>query len=333
MSKCNARGKLQPEVLKNCVLRYNGVHRPEVLVGPGLGEDAALIRWGDEPYLVAASDPVVGAIYGSGRLLVHINANDVACKGGEPAWFMATLIIPDYIGVEYVRRVMEEISDTCSELGIAVVGGHTEFTDRYDHPVLAGTMMGHSRYALRADRIREGDAVIATKHAGLEGMSIIAHDRPDLLSFLSDEELNNIRSWQNDLSVVKEARLLRDLASYMHDPTEGGLEGGILEMCGSCGLDVELSAGGVPISPLTVRASEKIGFDPMRLISSGVLVAALPDGRVSEAMTRLSAAGIEAKVIGRFTRRSQDNQEGNQGKKLNANEELWRILDLPEALV
>ena len=328
MSKCNARGKLQPEMLKDSVLRYSGAYRPEVLVGPGLGEDAALIRWGDEPYLVAASDPVVGAAYGSGRLLVHINANDVACKGGEPAWFMATLIIPDYAGTDYVKRVMEEISDTCSELGIAVIGGHTEFTDRYDHPVLVGTMMGHSRYNLRADKIREGDVIIATKHAGLEGMSIIAHDRPDLLSFLSDEELNNIRSWQNDLSVLKEARLLRDLASYMHDPTEGGLEGGILEMCDSCGLSVELNDD-IPISPLTVRASKKIGFNPMRLISSGVLVATLPDGCASEAMARLSAAGIDAKVVGRFTLRNQGNQE----EKLNTGEELWRILDLPEALV
>ena len=328
MSEYNTIGKLQPEVLKDCVLRYGGAHRPEVVVGPGLGEDAALIRWGNEPYLVAASDPVVGAAYGAGRLLVHINANDVACKGGEPAWFIATLIIPAHAGVEYVKRVMGEINDTCSDLGIAVVGGHTELTDRYDHPVLVGTMMGHSRYDLRADKIRAGDMLIATKHAGLEGMSIIAHDRPDLLSFLSDEELNEVRSWQSDLSVLKEARLLRDLAAYMHDPTEGGIEGGILEICGSCGLDAELNAGDIPISPLTVKASEKIGFDPLHLISSGVLVAILPSGNVSEAMARLNAAGIEAKVIGKFVER-----RGGGENKINICEELWRVLDLPKPLV
>ena len=328
MSEYNAIGKLQPEILKSSVLRYGGAYRPEVVVGPGLGEDAALIRWGDEPYLVVASDPVVGAAHGAGRLLVHINANDVACKGGEPAWFMATLIIPAHAGVEYVRRVMEEIHSTCSDLGIAVVGGHTEITDRYDHPVLAGTMMGHSRYDLRADKIRAGDALIVTKHAGLEGMSIIAYDRPDLLSFLSGAELNEVRSWQNDLSVLKEARLLRDLVSYMHDPTEGGIAGGILEICGSCGLDVDLSAGDVPISSLTVKASEKIGFDPLHLISSGVLVAVLPNDSVNGAMARLSAAEVEAKVIGRFT----DRRSGLESK-LSSYEELWRVLSLPKPLI
>ncbi|MCL2010767.1 MAG: AIR synthase related protein [Synergistaceae bacterium] len=326
MSEYNAIGKLPPEVLKSGVLCYGGAHRPEVVVGPGLGEDAALIRWGDEPYLVVASDPVVGASHGAGRLLVHINANDVACKGGEPAWFMAALIVPARSGVEYVRRVMEEIHDVCSELGIAVVGGHTELTDRYDHPVLVGTMLGHSRYGLRADKIQEGDALLATKHAGLEGMAIIAHDRPDLLPFLSGAELNEVRSWQNDLSVLKEARLLRDLACYMHDPTEGGVKGGVFEICGSCGLDAEINDGDVPVSPLTARAAEKIGFDPLRLISSGVLLAALPEGNVNEAMTRLDTAGVEAKVIGHFTGR------GGKKNKMSFHEELWSILDLPSPI-
>ena len=327
MSEYNVRGKLQPEILKDTVLRYNGAFRPEVLVGPGLGEDAALIKWGDEPYLVAASDPVVGAISDSGRLLVHINANDIACKGGEPAWFMATLIIPDYAGAQYVSRVMEEINGACSELGIAIIGGHTEITDRHHYPILVGTMMGYSRYHMRADKIREGDVIIVTKHAGLEGMAIIAHDRPDLLPFMSDEEFRKIRSWQNDLSILKEARLLRDLANYMHDPTEGGLEGGLLEMCNSCGLEADLS-GGAPISPLTVRAAEELGFNPMCLISSGVLVAVLPGGCVNEGMTRLAAAGIEAKVMGRFVRSGAEGK--NEKNEKNTNEELWRILDLPE---
>ena len=321
MSVYNAVGKLPPEILEQDVLRYKGAYRPEIVVGPGLGEDAALIRWGDEPYLVVASDPVVGASHGAGRLLVHINANDVACKGGEPAWFVTTLIVPVHCGVDYIRRLMEEIHDVCSELGIAVAGGHTELTDRYEHPVLVGTMMGHSRYDLRADKIKAGDMLLATKHVGLEGMSIIAHDRPDLLSFLGDAELSEVRSWQDDLSVLKEARLLRDLASYMHDPTEGGLEGGILEICATCALDVEF-AGNIPISPLTAKAAERIGFDPLRLISSGVLVAALPSCNVGSAMDRLGAAGIDAGIIGRFVERV------GRKSKMDMREELWRILDM-----
>jgi hydrogenase maturation factor len=159
-------------------------------------------------------------------------------------------------------------------------------------------------------------------------MSIIANDRPDLLSFMSDAELNEVRSWQNDLSVLREARLLRDLAAYMHDPTEGGIEGGVFEICASCELDADISAADMPISPLTAQAAEKIGFDPLHLISSGVLVAALPCANVDEAMGRLSAAGIKASVIGRFVERKNGGEN-----KTDTHEELWRILDLPEPLV
>jgi hydrogenase maturation factor len=315
-------GKLPPEVLENEVLRYSGASRPEVLIGPGLGEDAALIRWGKEPYLVAASDPVVGATQGAGRLLVHVNANDIACKGGDPAWLVVTLIVPARDGSGYVRRVMEEIHSACDDLGIAVVGGHTELTDRHDRAVIAGTMMGTSRYCLRAENIRADDVILMTRHAGLEGMSILAHDRPDLLSFLSGEELAEVRSWQNELSVLREARLLRDLARFMHDPTEGGLAGGLLEVRRASELDVALETGAVPISPLTAKAAEVLGFDPFHLISSGILVAVLDGRDVGEAMSRLSSEGIPAAVIGRFT----DPAEPGNGREADAHEELWNLL-------
>jgi hydrogenase maturation factor len=183
-------------------------------------------------------------------------------------------------------------------------------------------MMGPSRYDLRADRIKEGDFILATKHVGLEGMSIIAHDRPDLLPFFSEAELEEVRSWQKDLSILKEAKLLRDLACYMHDPTEGGLEGGILEIRDACGLEANLNLLDVPISPLTARAAEKIGFDPLHLISSGVLAAVLPKDKINEALSRLASAGIKASVIGHFAKRRSDFA------KPDTHEELWKILEM-----
>ena len=76
-------GKLQPEILRSNVLDFTGALRNDLLVGGGIGEDAALIRVPDG-ILVAASDPVTGASRNAGKLLVHINANDIACKGGDP---------------------------------------------------------------------------------------------------------------------------------------------------------------------------------------------------------------------------------------------------------
>ena len=312
-------GKLQPEILRDKVLHFTGAVRDDLLVGGGLGEDAALISV-PQGILVAASDPVTGAVKGAGRLLVHINANDLACKGADPSWLVVTLIVPDDLGADFISEIMREIHDTCSEMNIAIAGGHTELTDKYASPVISGTMLGMTRYALSTKNICEDDVILATGHAGLEGMSIIAHDKPELFEgIFSDDELAVIRSWQGELSVMSPARILREYSHYMHDPTEGGLYGALFETSQACNLGLELFTDKIPIHPLTIRASRALGFSPMNLISSGMLIAVIPDDRVREAQAKLEENGIASSIAGRFT-------SGRDNVKLDTHEELWGIL-------
>ena len=321
-------GKLPPNILEREILAYRGAVRSDVLIGPGIGEDAALIKFkeqkGDKfPLLVVSSDPVVGASEGAGRLLVHINANDIACKGGEPSWFIVTLIVPVKDGLEYAKKIMREIDETCRELDIAIIGGHTEITDRYDQPVVVGTMIGRTDYYMDASNICDGDVILMTRHAGLEGMSIIAADRPYLLSCLEKDEIEEVKSWSKNLSVIQASRALRDIARVMHDPTEGGVIGGLYEFEKMCGLRVRINVSEIPVSPLTRKAALSIGFDPLHLISSGVLLAALPEDRAGEAFKRLGEHKIESALIGRI---SNNTLMDENSIKLDTYEELWNIL-------
>ena len=311
-------GKLQPEILRESVLNFTGAVRSDLLVGGGIGEDAALIRVPDG-ILVAASDPVTGAARNAGKLLVHINANDIACKGAKPSWLIVTLIVPDSMGTAFIHGIMREIHETCAEMGIAIAGGHTELTDRYAQPVISGTMMGITHHELSAKRIKAGDVILVTGHCGLEGMSIVAHDRPEIFAeIFTPQEMNVIRSWENDFSVVKPAKILRDYAVYMHDPTEGGINGAFYEMQEGSGLGIEIFRENIPVSPLTLRASERLCFDPFNLISSGMLTAVIPSESVESAQAELKSAGIISGIAGRFV----------DGEKISftTNEELWKIL-------
>ena len=315
-------GKLSPEALKRNVLSYNGAPRPEVLIGPGVGEDAAVIKWPEGKYMVFASDPIVGAESGAGRLLVRINSNDIASKGGDPAYLTVTLILPPSFGEGGAARIMREIDEECRAQGIAVAGGHTEFNARYDRPVIMGALVGTADKVMRARDISEGDLLIVTKHIGIEDMSILALDRPDLLSpFMSEAEIAEILSWSEMTSVLAESRLLRPFAKFMHDPTEGGFMGGLDEICSLCGLRAELDRESLAIHPLTRRAAENLSFDPLHLIASGSMLAVVPERHAQEALSALAAAGIEASVAGRM------------GGKLEAPlpepaEELWRLLKM-----
>ncbi|MBR4401704.1 MAG: hydrogenase expression protein [Synergistes sp.] len=315
-------GKLSPEALKRNVLSYRGAEKAGLLIGPGVGEDAAVIKWPCGKYMIFASDPVVGAEKGAGRLLVRINSNDIASKGGDPEYLAVTLVLPPSFGEEGAARIMREIDEECRAQGIAVAGGHTEFNDRYDRPVIMGALVGSADMVMRASDISEGDVIIVTKHIGIEGMSIVAADRPELLSpFMSEEEISEILSWADMTSVLPEARILRRYAKFMHDPTEGGFCGGLDEICMLCGLSAKIDADALPIAELTARAAKKLGFDPLHLIASGSLLAVVPEVLAESALSDLRAAGIAAASV------------GSMGPPLPApvpepKEELWRLLKM-----
>lgn len=315
-------GKLPPEILERNVLHFTGADRPEVLVGPRVGEDAAVVGWPAGRFLVASSDPIVGATEGAGRILVHVNANDIASKGGVPVYLVVTLILPHSMDEEAAGLIMCDIDAACREMGVAIIGGHTEFTDRYENPVLVGTMLGQASRVLRAEDIRPGDLVLMTKHVGIEGMTILAGDRPDLLlPVFGGEGLAAVKEWASLISVVPEALALNGWARFMHDPTEGGLLGGLGEISRLAGLGVELMRESIALDPLTRKASEALHFDPLRLISSGVLLAVLAPEDLEKANEALEAQGIAHSVIGRFV-------EGPGNCDISMEEELWRLLDM-----
>ena len=147
-------GKLPAELLERLLA---GVVRrdPRVLLGPALGEDAALIDMGDR-VLVAKADPVTFATDRIGWYAVHVNANDVACTGARPAWFLATILLPEGATEALAEEVFAQIEAACGALGVTLVGGHTEVTYGLERPIVAGAMLAEvapDRVVRKADEI------------------------------------------------------------------------------------------------------------------------------------------------------------------------------------
>jgi hydrogenase maturation factor len=316
-------GKLSAGALGRAVFGALGAPRPEVLIGPAVGEDAAVIKWPGEKFLVFASDPIVGAAKGAGRLLVRVNVNDVACKGGEPAYMAVTIIAPPRLGESYVASVMREVSEECRVRGVAVVGGHTEFNGAYERPVLSAALIGASEKLFRADDIVPGDALYVTGHIGIEGMAIMASDRPDLLAgALSEAAIRETESWMERACVLDEARLARSLAVFMHDPTEGGFRGGVSEICRLAGLAADIDEDAVPIHEYTRRAALSLGFDPLSLVASGSLLVAVHEDDAPFLERTFGNAGTPIARVGKFSRRPFTPSGGDAPK-----EELWDLLN------
>src|SRR5688572_31941148 len=112
-------GKLRAELLG----RLFDKHVPgdaRVVVGPRVGEDAAVLDIGDR-YLIATADPITFATDELGWYALHVNANDLAVRGARPLWFLATVLLPEGRATELgVERLFTELREACAELGVAL---------------------------------------------------------------------------------------------------------------------------------------------------------------------------------------------------------------------
>ena len=178
-------GKLPHDLLERLVRDYTHDSDSRLLVPPGIGEDAAVIDFGDR-CLVAKTDPITFATDAIGWYAVHVNANDIATMGAQPRFFLATIIIPEQMATaELIESIFASIHAAAGELGVTVCGGHTEITHGIDRPLVIGQMLGEvdREGIIRSSNLTPGDVILLTKGMAIEATAIIAREkRADLLS-------------------------------------------------------------------------------------------------------------------------------------------------------
>jgi len=293
-------GKLPPEYMAP-VYRYTGARDPSVLIGPAVGEDAAVIRLPDGNYLVVHSDPITEASARVGWLAVNIASNDVAVSGAKPRWATIVVLLPEGRGRSMLEDIVRDAHRAALELGVAIVGGHTEESPGLTKPTVIATVEGITDKYIPTSGLRPGDVIIAAKHAAIEGTAILATDFEDMLARLDvpEEVIERAKRLINEISVVEPALAIRDIATSMHDPTEGGVLGALYEMAYASKTSIEVWEERIPVLPETRTICDALGIDPLRLISSGCLLAATPPDLVDEALKRLRRRGYTAEAIGR----------------------------------
>ena len=280
---------------------------PRVALGPRPGEDAALIDFGDK-YLVAKTDPITFATDLIGWYLVQVNANDLAVMGATPRWLMVTLLLPEGTTSGAVEAIFDQMLDACRPLGITLVGGHTEVTYELPRPIAIGALLGEvakDRVVLTAGAM-PGDSIVLTKGIAIEGTSVLAREASDALRLagIAPSVIEGAKKFlfSPGISVTREAAIACTVNVHaMHDPTEGGLATGLLEMAKAA--DVGLVVEGDRISTLAEcrEFCDALGLDPLGLIASGSLLATLGPRDVPRFIDALGQEGIAAREIGRIT--------------------------------
>lgn len=300
-----AAGKLPHELLERLIGNYTGQRDPRLLVPPGMGEDAAVIDFGDR-CLVVATDPVTLASDDIGWYAVHVNANDIAAMGAEPRFFLATIILPaETASPELVESIFRSIHEAAGEMGITVCGGHTEITHGVDRPIVVGQMLGEVRRdrLVRSSGLLPGDVVLLTKGMAIEATAIIAREKEqELMNRGMDSGLlDRCAAYLRDpgISVVADARaaVAAGEVHAMHDPTEGGVATGLFELASASRVGLEVDEEALYVSDESSRLCGEFGLDPFGVISSGALLIGCPESASAPIVGALRKVGIRADAV------------------------------------
>jgi hydrogenase maturation factor len=298
-------GKLKYDLLDD-ILSDFPADDPRVIVGPRIGEDAAVIDIGDR-YLISTADPITFTAENIGYYAISVNANDIAVRGARPLWFLATILLPLSSSSEATARdIFDQLRAAMTPFGVTLVGGHTEVTEAVSRPVVCGQMLGE----VKKDKLvttggaKPGDVVFLTKGIPVEGTAIIAQEKAGALrqKGIREETIERARRFLFDpgISVVKDALTATGAApvTSMHDPTEGGLAAGLNEMAMAANVTITVREDAIPVYPEGRALCDAFGIDPLGTIASGALLFTAAPAHTAAVEAAFAREGIPVSAIG-----------------------------------
>src|SRR5215813_785117 len=300
---------------------------PDLLVGLGRTDDAAVYRLNDEQAIVATTDffpPVVDDPYTFGAVAAANALSDVYAMGGSPLICLNLVAFPDDLDTAILSEILRGGAEKVREAGAVIAGGHT-VTDREPKYGLAAIGIVHPQRILSKSGARPGDILVLTKPIGTgvitTALKAEAAEAGDIASAiacmtqLNGPALGALRTLDADLHACT-------------DVTGFGLLGHGLELAQRSAVKLTLQVDAIPILPGasrytgaghipggTQRNAEHVaphvtyGADVTatdRLLladpqTSGGLLAAVAATAIGRAREALAAAGVVAAVIGEVT--------------------------------
>lgn len=309
--------------MKRSVLKYIKTHREEVVSGAALGEDCAVLSFGEGYETVLSTTPVTAAAERISTFAIPMALNNVAAAGAEPVGVMLAVLLPEETEESGLQLMMEQAEEVCRGCGTQILGGHTEVTPAVDRPLMTVTGVG-KRETARAGSlrgIREEQDIVVSKWIGLEGTARLASRyRQQLCTRYPVRMIDEAAGYDRYLSVIPEAATaVKSGVCGMHDVSRGGICGALWELASGAGVGLNVDLKKLPVRQETIEICEYFALNPYELLSGGCLIMTAWDGE--KLVMDLAGIKIPAQVVGKTTD-SNDRVLYNGGEK--------RFLDMPK---
>jgi hydrogenase expression/formation protein HypE len=315
--KLPAMGKISPEFFERAILPRLGAPSEKVLVGPRHGVDVGIVEVAEGTVLALTTDPVfVVPEYGWERaawFAVHILASDCATSGLPLAFATFDLNLPLSITEEQLEALWSAMAAECRELGVSVVTGHTARYEGCSYPMVGGATfaaLGASNRYVTPAMAEPGDQVLITKGPAIEATGLFGVTFPGRIeSALGTEAAREAAGLFHQMSVVKDCRTAAAIGvrnrgvTSLHDATECGLYGGLVEVAQASGVGLRIEKEAIPVPDVVSRVCGLYGIDPFTSISEGTLIVTCKPFRAQALLAAFSGVSIPAAVIGEVTER------------------------------
>jgi len=178
---------MAPEALAQVLRPLQAVlaqqHQPNLLVGLGAADDAAVYQLNSEQAIISTTDfftPVVDDPYDYGAIAAANAMSDVYAMGGEVLFALNIGAFPGNLDAAIISEILRGGLDKVLEAGAVIAGGHT-VTDDEPKYGLAVTGMVHPQRIFTKGGAQVGDILVLTKPLGTGTISTaLKRDKADL---------------------------------------------------------------------------------------------------------------------------------------------------------
>ncbi|WP_423745859.1 AIR synthase family protein (plasmid) [Haladaptatus sp. SPP-AMP-3] len=298
-------GKIDRDFFDEHIYPYLGADRDDELLGPKHGVDFGVIDVGDKIAALATDPLSLLPELGFERaawFAFHVVMSDVAVSGLRPSHLAVDFNLPPEITDEEFATVWRTFDREARKLGVSVVTGHTARYSGCQYPwVGAATTLavGEKENLVRPDGAQSGDKVLVTKGPGVETAGFLVTLFEDQID-LPEDDIESAKDRFYDMSPVEDALVAADAGSVtaMHDATECGIHGALVEMSRSAGVRFDVTHDDVPVLPGVLEACEYFDIDPWESTTEGTLVLTVASEGAETVLAALSDAGIPAAEMG-----------------------------------
>jgi len=230
---------------------------PDLLVGLGAADDAAVYRLNDQQAIISTADffpPVVDNPYDFGAIAAANAMSDIYAMGGQVLFAINLVAFPDTLDKSILQEILRGGADKVAEAGGIVAGGHS-VNDKEPKYGMAVTGIIHPERIKKKGSARPGDVLVLTKPLGV-GVITTALKREQAQA---DHVAAAVESMKK-LNRQSAAAALECDAHAMTDITGFGLLGHGYEMAMQGAVDFHIQLARIPWLPGALAYGEADAF-------------------------------------------------------------------------